>query len=214
MMKIKKQLVCLAFCLTAGIFSSAHAQDAFLSRYGTNVISGELRALEESKLGPSDVISIQVFEEPTLTFLEGLRIEPDGKIGYPLLGDLHLAGMTPSEAGKKIKDLLAKDYIREPHVIVQVLQYNNRSVSVYGAVNQPSLLELPPGRILTIMEAIAQARGFNDVANKNRIKLIRPGKQEREFTEDELNKMEFENDPSKMIYLQPGDRIEVGERRF
>jgi polysaccharide export outer membrane protein len=122
--------------------------------------------------------------------------------------------MTPSEAGKKIKDLLAKDYIREPHVIVQVLQYNNRSVSVYGAVNQPSLLELPPGRKLTIMEAIAQARGFNDVANKNRIKLIRPGKQEREFTEDELNKMEFENDPSKMIYLQPGDRIEVGERRF
>lgn len=198
----------------AGLIAGAGpslAQNALEASATNQVDSSGMKGVEY-KLSPSDIISIEVFQEPDLT-IEQLRIQADGTVRYPLLGEVEIAGLTPSDAADKIRALLAEDYIRNPHVILQAVQYNDRKISVQGAVNQPNVVNMPPGQKWTIMEAIAATGGFSKVANKNKIRLIRPGEEERVFSEDELREMASTNDPNQ-VYLQPGDQIVVAERRF
>jgi hypothetical protein len=82
-------------------------------------------------------------------------------------------------------------------------------VLVNGEVNKPGNLPLPKDQKLTIIDAIGRAGGLTSKAQPANIKFSRPGQNQRVLGFDELKK---ENDPTKMIYLEPGDVIDVGPR--
>jgi len=107
-------------------------------------------------VGPGDVIRVVVFQNTDLT-LE-TRVDDEGRITYPFLGALDVAGRSPSEVERVIAAGLTKnDVLRRPQVSVVVTQYRSRQISVLGNVNRPGRypLDLP----YTLSDALAVAGG-------------------------------------------------------
>lgn len=106
----------------------------------------------------------------------GLTIQPDGNITLDLVGTIRAAGLTPDELAKLIADK-ASNRLRDPQVIVTVVQYAPRRVFVGGEVNQPGPVQIQEG--MTPMQAIFDRGGFKDTAQKDSVVLIRDAGSEK-----------------------------------
>src|SRR5689334_11190773 len=97
------------------------------------------QSLQESRLetlGQGDMVRITVFRNPDLT--TEARISERGTILFPMIGEVAIVGLTPSQAGSRIADKLRSGrYVVNPEVNVSLAQVNSRQVSVLGAVNKP-----------------------------------------------------------------------------
>jgi polysaccharide biosynthesis/export protein len=123
------------------------------------------------KLQPMDLIKLQFFQEPDLD--RELRVAQDFKIVLPLVGSVDLKDRSVREAEILITELYRKDYLVNPQVNITVLEYSQRTVSVFGAVNNPGPVVLPPERQLTLLDAIARSGGFSRLANRKLVSLTR-----------------------------------------
>lgn len=157
----------------------------------------------DHKIAPLEIIRIDVFGEESLS--KEFRVQASGKITYPLLREVEVAGKTTTEVEDELKELLGRDYLVDPQVMVTVKEYRLRSVNVIGEVNKPGAVALPGEMKWTILDAIGQAGGFTKGAAKNRIEFTRRGKT-RKFSLDDLKKTVK---PSDIIWLEPGDTIIV-----
>jgi polysaccharide export outer membrane protein len=103
------------------------------------------------KIAPGFLLSTDVFDEPDLT--SQVRVGDDGDIELPLIGAIHVAGETTSEAQRQIEQKLTSAQImRNPQVTVNVLQYAASVVTVLGEVNTPGRLQiLAPHSLLDII---------------------------------------------------------------
>jgi polysaccharide export outer membrane protein len=99
-----------------------------------------------------------------------LQIQPDGNITLDSVGTIRAAGLTPDELAKLIADK-ASARLRDPQVIVTIVQYAPRRVFVGGEVNQPGPVQIQEG--MTPMQAIFDRGGFKDTAQKDGVVLIR-----------------------------------------
>jgi protein involved in polysaccharide export with SLBB domain len=172
--------------------------------------SGRLLAdnVNDRKIAPLDIIIVEVFGERDLSGEH--RVQQSGNIKYPLLGNVEVAGKTPSQVAAVLAELLEADYLVSPQVNVMVKEYRLRTVSVIGKVNREGAIDLPAEHRIDILEGIARAGGFSAVANKNRIELSRHGKTTTYKFED-LKRVQ---DPNKKVWLEPGDVIYVHESFF
>ena len=193
-MKFKNMRIVFLLCLFTLITMSASAQDP------------------DYLLQPEDVLHITVYEQPDLE--TKTRISTTGTITFPLLGKLSASGSTVNELRGKIETLLEKDYLVDPQVQVFIEQYHQKQVSVLGSVRSPGRYDMYPERDTTVLEALAMAGGFTDVANENATKIIRKeGKNEVTIpvrVEDITKKGLKEQD----ILLKPGDIVFVPESFF
>jgi len=164
------------------------------------------QAPTDYRLAPQDVILVDVVGEKDLS--RQCLVAATGSITFPFLNDVPVAGKTTAEVEKLLTELLDRDYLVEPQVIVQIKEYHAREVLVMGPVNKPGSILLPGEQKLTILDAIGRAGGFTPRANENKIKFTR-GNQEITVSIDDLKK---EINPDKIIYLRPGDVIEVRDR--
>ncbi len=119
------------------------------------------------KLGPNDVIRVQVFGEDDLT--TETRVSGDGKIAIPLVGVLEIHGLTVMETEELIATRLADGYIKKPRVSVYIMRYRNFYVA--GEVKSPGGYPYQDG--LTVLRAVTLAGGFTDKAAEGRIKTKR-----------------------------------------
>jgi polysaccharide biosynthesis/export protein len=109
------------------------------------------------KLAAGDVIRISVYQSADLT-LE-TRLTEAGTISYPLLGSVALAGLTVSEAEKRIADgLRTGNFVKQPQVSVAVQQVRGNQVSVLGQVGKPGRYPLETGNV-QLTDMIATAGG-------------------------------------------------------
>ncbi|GAB4342213.1 MAG: hypothetical protein Kow0089_17140 [Desulfobulbaceae bacterium] len=113
-------------------------------------------AVTDYVLGPGDLISISVFESADLA--TETRISSRGDISMPLLGRVHVDGLTPGEAEKKIEEALIRDFMHTAHVTVFVKERMNQQVTLVGAVKQPGTFETPSRK--RILEVLALAGGL------------------------------------------------------
>ncbi len=113
-------------------------------------------------IGPTDVIKITVFNEPELS--RTVRVAADGTISFPLLGNVEVAGLTPTALEEKLEKLLGERYLVEPQVSVEILEYNSQKVYVLGAVKEPGYYELRGPT--TLLEVISRAGGITSDAGK------------------------------------------------
>ena len=168
----------------------------------------------DRKIEPLDMLTVNVFGEAEFSGTNNsgleLRVSSTGEVTLYLLGSVQVAGKTPAQAEKHIRELLKKDYIRDPHVLVLVKTYRVNNVTVMGQVSTPGLINLPAEQRFDILAGIAQAGGFTKLARTSRIDLTRKGIT-RTF---DLEKLKTEINPSKKIWLQPDDLIYVHESAF
>lgn len=123
------------------------------------------------KLHAMDLIKMQVFQEPDLD--RELRVSQDNTIVVPLLGVVSVKDRTVREAELLITELYKKDYLVNPSVNITVIDYSPRTVNVFGSVNNPGSVVIPPERELTLLDAIARSGGFSRLANRSKVSLTR-----------------------------------------
>jgi len=123
---------------------------------------------QEYRIGPQDVLQIDVWKEPEIT--RTIPVRPDGKISLPLLHDVQAAGLTAMQLAVNIRDGLTK-YLNSPQVTVTVTQINSRRVFVTGEVNKSGALPLLPG--MTVLQALASSGGFTQFAREKGIYILR-----------------------------------------
>ena len=161
-------------------------------------------AFEEYSLGVEDKLSISVWKELDMT--KTVAIRPDGKITFPLVGDVQAAGRTARQLSEDLTRLLGR-YIKEPVVTVVVEEINNFKVFVLGEVATQGVLVLR--RRTRLLEAIALAGGLSKFADKSDVVLVRfeDGKENR--TRIDYRKVVSGEHPEFNVYLKPGDTIIV-----
>jgi len=159
---------------------------------------------EEYKIGPQDVIRIDVWKEPEIS--RTIPVRPDGKISLPLLNDVQAAGLTSLQLANSIREGLTK-YINSPQVTVTVNEINSRRVYVTGEVARSGAMPLLPN--MTVLQALSSSGGFTQFARIKGIYVLRTvdGKQVKlpfNYKEVIAGKK-----PEDNILLQPGDVIVV-----
>jgi len=158
----------------------------------------------EYKIGPQDVVRIDVWKEPDIT--RTIPVRPDGKISLPLLNDVQAAGLSAHELATTISKGLEK-YINNPQVTVTVMEINSRRVYVTGEVARAGAIPLLPN--MTVLQALSSSGGFTQFARIKNIYVLRQvdGKQVKlpfNYKEVVAGKKAEDN-----IMLQPGDVIVV-----
>lgn len=173
---------------------------------GQSTASSSQSATEDLgyKIGPQDVLRIDVWREDQLT--RTVPVRPDGKITLPLLNDIQAAGLTPMELGGVIRDELKK-YLTNPQVTVSVSEINSRRIYVNGEVNKSGAYQLLPH--MTVLQALSGSGGFTPFARIKNIYVLRTenGKPVRipfNYKEAIAGKS-----PEQNIELQAGDVVVV-----
>ncbi len=167
---------------------------------------------------PDDVLDIAVHGQPDLSVVT--RVSSDGKISFPLLGILNVAGKTARELEKEMEELLDKDYIVNPDVVVLTTDYHIDNIYIMGEVENPQAINLNRNKATTILEAISMAGGFTNIANKNKIQIMRTvADGTKKIMIVKLynilrNKQNGKEEGDAKTALQPGDIIIVAERKF
>jgi len=132
-------------------------------------------------LGRGDVINISVYDEPDLT-ISGIPIRPDGRISFPLAGDIQAEGLTVSQLSDSLTEGLL-NFILAPKVSVIVLEFNSQHYTIFGEVVHPGVFPLKTD--VSITEALAVAGGLNkgqfratsvELADLNHAFIARNGK--------------------------------------
>lgn len=154
-------------------------------------------------IGPEDVLSIDVWREPTLSKTVPVRM--DGKISLPLIDEIQATGLTPLQLKEDLSKRF-KEYLDDPVVSVVVTQINSYKVYVTGEVRKPGVYRL--GNKTTILQIIPLVEGFTEWANTQKIIVIRKENgQDRRMT---INyKKIIHGDFSSNILLKSGDTIIV-----
>ncbi len=158
----------------------------------------------EYKIGPQDVLRIDVWKEPDIS--RTIPVRPDGKISLPLMNDVQAAGLTTMELAAAIREGLTK-YITSPQVTVTVTEINSRRIYVTGEVLRPGAQPLLPN--MTALQALASSGGFTQFAKMKSIYILRveDGKQVKHpFNYKAVLDGKH---PEDNIVLLPGDVIVV-----
>jgi len=157
-------------------------------------------------LGMGDMLRVSVFRNPELT--TEARVSERGTILFPMIGEVSVAGLTPSQAGTLIADKLRNGrYVVNPEVTVSMMQVNSRQVSVLGNVVKPGRYPLD-STTAHLTDVIALAGGVGP-AGSDEVTIItnRGGKQEK--IEVNMAEMFRRGDLSRNVALEPGDTIFV-----
>ena len=121
------------------------------------------------KLGPSDVVDVTVYGEENLS-RAGLVIRPDGKISFPLIGDVEVGGLTTAQAKDAIEEKL-KEFIPGAVAAISVSQLGSLQYYVVGKVNKPGMYNV--SKPLTVLQALAMAGGLTPFADEGKIIVLR-----------------------------------------
>lgn len=123
-----------------------------------STVATALGAASETVIHPGDQLSVQVYGDQSLT--QNVTVLNDGTIAYPLIGQVPVAGKTPTEAAEILKTRLLK-YVRHPVVNVAISQLAQPTVLVLGDVKTPG--KYPLRSDAHVSDAIAAAGGLGDI---------------------------------------------------
>lgn len=168
---------------------------------------------EDYRLGPGDVLSINVlgFEELQVN---DLVVRTDGKIAYPLVGEIQVGGLSPGQLTNIITTGIS-NYTKDPQVTINILKYHTTRIYVLGEVTKPGMYELEKQH--SLLDAIGAAGGYTKDALKKKVYIIRKDNKNKPL-EVSLIKLLRQGDMSQnyalndsdAVYLAPSGRIDVG----
>lgn len=153
----KSSLSFLVLLLLAGLSPGATAEEPSSGRTPPSDYS----------IGPEDMLEVSVWREEDLQ--RQVLVRPDGKISFPLAGDIPAAGRTTEQVQQDISERL-KRYIPEPVVTVTVVTIGGK-IYVIGQVSNPGAYVI--GRYVDVLQALTLAGGLTPFASENKIKVLR-----------------------------------------
>ena len=172
-------------------------------------VSSAWSALEEYRVGPGDKLEINVLGHEDMNKV--VEVRGDGTINYPLLGDLPVAGKTVSEIDDALSGRLAKDFLVDPQVSVDVREYQSQWVTVMGEVRTPGRYVLK--RNMRLVDLLAEAGGASKEAGRE-IRITRRADEKGGTRLVTVSREQLlnANDPAANIVLVHGDIVAVAEQ--
>lgn len=134
----------------------------------------------------------------------GYLVDTNGDIDFPILGKIHVEGLTRMQLTELVKNkLIEGDLIKDPIVTVQFLNFK---VSVMGEVGRPGSFTISGDRI-TLLEALSMAGDLTIYGRRDRVGVIRENNGKRTILFHDLRSAEIFNSPC--YYLQQNDIVYV-----
>jgi len=205
---MRKRLFFMIFCFTF-IFVFNFQQMCAAASKNTKTKSDQQWSgwvsADAYKIGSGDILDIITWKEPDFSRPEVL-VRTDGKISFPLLGDVQAAGRTPMEIRKEIESRL-KTYVDNPIVTVTVKNPASQKFYILGEVKKTG--EYPLIKGLTVLQAFAIAGGFTDWASKKEIILLRKENGKEKVYNINYKRIVNDKDFSQNISIKTDDTIVV-----
>ena len=191
-------------------FDSRRAPAEQPSASPATTVVATISAPSNYQLSTDDQIAVEVFGEDDLR--TAARLNADGAVSLPLLGSVHLAGLTLNEAASRLTNLYGSDYLVNPKVNVMLVGYAKRRFTVLGQVNRPGSYDMPEGSPsgIDLLEAIAIAGGYTRIAAPERISIKRRDR----IIRVDAKKLARQSGANSSFRVEPGDTITVGESLF
>ena len=153
---------------------------------------------------PGDVLAITVWKEEDLQRQSIVR--PDGKITFPLAGEVQAGGRDVETLRVDISRRLSK-YIPDPVVTVSVQELSGNRIYVIGKVNRPG--EFAATRYVDVVQALSMAGGTSTYAALNKIKILRRENGKLKSIRFSYSDIEKGNNLEQNIILKAGDVVVV-----
>jgi polysaccharide export outer membrane protein len=130
------------------------------------------------RVGSGDVLEIQVFKEPDCS--GEFPVDSEGMIAFCYVGKVAVAGKDLEEVHEEIVKVLEGNYLKEPRVKLELVQFGmasegvgwmKNSIRIIGEVAQPGIYQFKSG--YSVLDAILEAGGFTEFAAPNRTRIVR-----------------------------------------
>lgn len=168
----------------------------------------DLVSIHISTLDPEASTPFNLFKGPIETggLIRGEQvsylIDRNGEIDFPVIGQLKIAGLSPSETKALLRERL-KDYLKDPIINIRILNF---SVTILGAVNRPGTYPIN-GEQITIMEALGYAGDITIKGRRDNIMVVRDFNGTKVYHRINLNSKEALKSP--VYYLTQNDVVYV-----
>ena len=214
--------------LLAGITACTSPREVIYFQDVAPLTQQKIGSKYEMKIHDDDLLSIAVtskdpelampFNMPMVTYqlgaqnmnsvgqqrILGYLVNTEGDIDFPILGKIHVSGMTRDQLSNYIKSrLISEDLIKDPIVTVQFLNFK---ISVMGEVARPGSFDITSDRI-TLLEALSKAGDLTIYGRRDRVAVIREEDGERTILYHDLRNSDIFKSP--FYYLQQNDIVYV-----
>jgi len=164
----------------------------------------KLATLESDyRIAPMDTVSIKVFKMPDLS--GDYEVDLTGQVSMPLIGNVPAAELTTAQLDQRVTERLGEKYLENPDVSVSIKRSTARVVTVDGAVRESG--SFPVAGPMTLIQAVALAKGPTEEANPRRVAVFRTIQGQRQAAAFDLTSIRRGQAPDPQIY--PGDIIVV-----
>lgn len=191
----------------------------------------QIQKEQEIKIQPDDLLSIivnsrdpdlvSIFNLPEVRMsagqgtsaassqIQGHLVDADGDINFPILGKIHVGGLTRDEVANKIEKLLKSGgYVNDAVVLVKFLNFK---ISIIGEVNHPGTYNVSSDRI-TLFEALSLAGDLSIYGKRDRVMVIREIDGNRQIVYNDLRSKSVFDSPT--YYLQQNDVVYVEPNKY
>src|SRR5262249_11695746 len=117
---------------------------------------------QEYVIGPGDVLTISGWGHPGLS--RACTVAPAGFAPFPLINRVKAGGLTTRQVAASLADLLGKDYLVNPQVIVSVKEYQSQKVTILGETSRPGVYYLTGPT--SLVDVRSKAGGLSKNAGK------------------------------------------------
>jgi len=167
--------------------------------------------LSEYRLGPNDVITVEVFGQCPDYCKAGITVPPTARISYPLVREgVMVGGKTVTQVADEITKKL-DEFIIDPQVTVTLEKAMSARFSVLGKVVTPGVRVLD--RKVSVYEAVVESGGVAKDADKKKVYIFSYSGTGR-VTSKLVNLAEIEKGRADMVFLNPGDQVFVSGKGF
>ena len=160
---------------------------------------------QDYTMRPGDELNIIFTQEPDLgngqSNSSPFIVRPDGKVSFPMAGEIEVKGMTVEQFTQVLKNRLSQ-YFVNPDISVNLVKLGAVRVYVFGEVNKPGVYELTQSH--RVIDAIGAASGFNWDTAKKKIFLIHQDQPDKPIAIN-LNHILQTGDMSQNYVMKEGD---------
>jgi polysaccharide export outer membrane protein len=165
------------------------------------LLAGPASAQDDYRIGAGDVLSVQVYGEPTLS--ADYAVGEQGALAFPLIGPVQVLGLTPDQVAAALIERLSPGYLVDANVTVWVARFGSQPVQVLGAVGKPGVYYLRGPT--SLLQLLGEAGGVTgDGVSEIRVTRAEDGHEERIAYETLVAS-------EGVLKLAPGDVVFVPE---
>jgi polysaccharide export outer membrane protein len=173
---------------------------------GLSPLAAHSQAGVEYRLGPGDIVRISVYNNPDLT--TEAQITQQGRITFPLIGEVRIGGMEKGQAEQIIARRLGEGgFVVKPQVNVLVLGFKSQQISVLGQVNRPG--KYPIEQASTLADLLAIAGGVSPAGGDVLVHITKGAEGKTLKREIDINQVLRTGDMTRNFAVANGDILYV-----